>query len=465
MEKSKQTGHGKGPAVDEEGPVASPQVEVNTAMVKEQHPFWSKSIKNERRQSAKGMLMGMLLITAILWIALPIFWGSVWLLLRYFNQLTVTVVDFESPLLGQDAALGPLMVSMARETNMQTMRPHLGFAITQASDYPNGPVDVKEAIGYSQYWGAIVVYPNCTSTWRTALQNGIASYDPTGCVGVFYSGARYYQVTLLYLAPFMKRFAEQVVQQASTSALAQYVESIQTNTTALSLLAQVPQAVSTPFSLYQEDVRPINQWAVAAPFEAALIYYLILTFTLSMWGAAAREKTGWNKKLTLPSLYLWRIGVPFLCYFLLSLSMTLQIKAFLIPTEAAFGRGGGFMALWMLNWVFLCAVGFVLESMISLLTKEYVPFFLIIWIIMNISSSFQPIELMEKFYRFLRWLPFYHTVEAYKIIFYKTRPPHEIGLNYGALIAVAAVAQIGNFLFLLVERRREQKEMKQQQDK
>lgn len=56
--------------------------------------------------------------TVILWIALPIFWGSVWLLLRYFNQLTVTVVDFESPLLGEDAALGPLMVTMARETNV-----------------------------------------------------------------------------------------------------------------------------------------------------------------------------------------------------------------------------------------------------------------------------------------------------------------------------------------------------------
>lgn len=38
-----------------------------------------------------------------------------------------------------------------------------------------------------------------------------------------------------------------------------------------------------------------------------------------------------------------------------------------------------------------------------------------------------------------------------------------VGLNYGALIAVAAVALIGNFLFLLVERRREEKEMKQQQ--
>lgn len=40
-----------------------------------------------------------------------------------------------------------------------------------------------------------------------------------------------------------------------------------------------------------------------------------------------------------------------------------------------------------------------------------------------------------------------------------------VGLNYGALIAVAAVALVGNFLFLIVERRREQKEMKQQQKK
>jgi hypothetical protein len=122
---------------------------------------------------------------------------------------------------------------------------------------------------------AIVVYPNCTSTWRTSLQNGLADYDPTGCVGIFYSGARFYQVSLLYLAPFMKRFAQQILQTASTQAVSQYLSSIQGNTTALALLANVPQALTTPFSLYEEDVRPINQWGAAAPFEAALIYYLI----------------------------------------------------------------------------------------------------------------------------------------------------------------------------------------------
>lgn len=40
------------------------------------------------------------------------------------------------------------------------------------------------------------------------------------------------------------------------------------------------------------------------------------------------------------------------------------------------------------------------------------PVFLILWIILNITSSFQPIELMEKFYHFLRWLPFVNIVEV-----------------------------------------------------
>lgn len=75
--------------------------------------------------------------------------------------------------------------------------------------------------------------------------------------------------------------------------------------------------------------------------------------------------------------------------------------------------------------------------------------------------------------------------QAYKILFYKTRPPHEsefrhmrlippfgkayvgicflVGLNYGVLIAIIAVALVGNFVFLAVERRREQKEMNTQQ--
>lgn len=146
-------------------------------------------------------------MTVILWIALPVFWGSTqvdksnsehrlvtngccpasYLLLRYFSQLTILGIDFETPLLGNQAAVGPILTQMAAQTTDSSMRPHLGFALdVNAFDFPGGVEQVKQAVGESKYWGAIVVYPNCTSTWQSSLQTGNASYDPTGCIGVFY---------------------------------------------------------------------------------------------------------------------------------------------------------------------------------------------------------------------------------------------------------------------------------------
>jgi len=363
-------------------------------------------------------------------------------------------VNFE----GADGAVGPLITEMAAQTNVQTMRPHLGFIIRPASDFPNGVDDVKEAVGYSHYWGAVIAYPNCTSTWQSSLAAGNASYDPTGCIGVFYSGARFYQVTLLYLSPLMKTFSNTVAQMASQQALQQWVTTNGGNAAALATASAVPQAFATPFSFHQNDLRPITHWSVAAPFEAALIYYLILGFLVAMWGNAARQKSGWNQRLTFPSLAGWRIGMPCLAYVWLSLMFSLLFRAFLIPTDAAFGSAG-FVVLWVLNFLTLAACGLALESMLALLTAEYLPFILILLIITNITSSFQPIEAMEKFYRFLRIMPFYHATNGYKIITHATRENHKIGINFGALIAFIAVDILGFIPFLALERRREEKNM------
>lgn len=436
--------------------------QVKGTMSQEKRSFWSRDVKDARKKTALDMLKGLALITVILWIALPIFWGSNWLLLRYFNQLTIVAVDFESPQLGQNAAVGPVLTQMAQETNVQTMRPHLGFDIRDASSYPRGVDQVKEDVGFSRYWGAIVVYPNCTSTWTSSLQNGNASYDPTGCMGVFYSGARFYQITLLYLAPFMARFAGKVAQQASTQAVTTYLNNNAGNAAALATAANSPQAFATPFSFFNEDVKPINQWAAAAPFEAALIYYIIISFQIAVWGNAARQKTGWNKKLHYHWLVIFRLAVPMIDYIWISLNFTLLFKAFLIPNDVSFGNVGGFFALWSLNYLALCALGLALEVMISVLTAEFAPFFLIIWIILNLTSSFQPIELMEKFYRFLYWTPFLNTIEGYKIISYGTREPHQIGLRYGVLIAIIAVHIIAMCLAVALERWRDERQERKQ---
>jgi len=432
----------------------NPEAEARHEMATEQSQAYQKDVRPTEKSTGKQLLQGFVLITAILWICLPIFWGSNWLLVRFLNRLTITTVNFE----GANGLVGPVLTQLAEQTNNAPMDPHLGIAIRTAESYPGGVDQVKEDIGYSRYWGAVVVYPNCTSTWESCVASGNTSYDPTGCIGVFWSTARFYQVTLLYIRPLMNELASKVAKQASQQAVQQFLNANGGNAGAIALAAAAPQALATPFSSHQNDLRPINEWAVAAPFEAALIYYLILSFILAAWGNAARQKAGFNQKLTFPSLVLWRIGVPMVFYFWLSLNFSLLFKAYQIPTEASYGRGG-FMVLWMLNWITLAAVGLALESIVALLTPEFAPFFLIFWIISNITSSFQPIEAMQQFYRWMRILPFYNAVEGYKVITHATREGHRIGLNFGVLIAFAAVCCVGLTLFMIVERKREEKNM------
>lgn len=175
---------------------------------------------------------------------------------------------------------------------------HLGYVIRDAADYPRGVYDAMEEVTNKDCWGAIVVNANATSAWRAAVQNGDASYDPSGSVGVFYQGARYYQIILLYLAPFVSRFlsvatllttfqmvrnTRTALQTASATARSTILASLsntftaqstapassQLVTTTLGALQAVPQALATPFGFYQNDLRVQTQWAAAAVFEAS----------------------------------------------------------------------------------------------------------------------------------------------------------------------------------------------------
>ena len=129
-----------------------------------------------------------LVITVVLWICLPIFWGSTLLLEHYFYRLNIQVVDFDSAANGANAMVGPSVVQSLLQINQQTSA-HVTYYNLSTEGFPNGPDDVMTSVGYNEAWGAVIIYPNATTAWRNAVETGNASYDPTGCVGVIYSGA------------------------------------------------------------------------------------------------------------------------------------------------------------------------------------------------------------------------------------------------------------------------------------
>jgi len=199
----------------------------------------------------------------------------------------------------------------------------------------------------------------------------------------------------------------------------------------------------------------------AAPMEAAYIYNVIFTFHLVILSTVARLSTGLQMKLTTSSLLKIRLAVPAFGYFWFSLWYTLVNRAFQVPFNNSLGSAG-FVVFWALNYITYLAVGLALESLISLLTMRWFPFALISWIILNITSSFLPIELMQPFYRWGRAFPFRLNVEATKLILYDTQPRHILGQYMGGLLAWTFAGIISLVLFQLLDRWRMERGIKKQ---
>lgn len=198
----------------------------------------------------------------------------------------------------------------------------------------------------------------------------------------------------------------------------------------------------------------------AGPMEAGLIYNVIFCFFLVLFSTIARFKTGFHMKLTTGSLLKIRLAVPAFCYIWFSLFYTLVCRAFQDPFQTAVGQGG-FVVFWILNYFTFLALGLALEAMMSLLTMRWFPFSLITWIILNITSSFLPITLMQPFYRWGYAWPFRLNVEATKLIFYATQRNSYLGHYFGGLMAWSVAGIISVTGFQLLDRWRMEKGMKQ----
>lgn len=93
---------------------------------------------------------------------------------------------------------------------------------------------------------------------------------------------------------------------------------------------------------------------------------------------------------------------------------TLALLAFQIPLTGHFGStAAGFMALWMLNWFTMAACGFVLDAASTLIGMPWAPFFLNLFLIVNVAGSFASFEVMPGFYRYGYAVVFYHTVSYF----------------------------------------------------
>ncbi|KZV66913.1 hypothetical protein PENSPDRAFT_744631 [Peniophora sp. CONT] len=364
--------------------------------------------------------------------ALSIYWGALYVTPRQAHNLDVWIVDSDGGVIGQTITQAYL-----NATGPKTV---LHYEVAQPPF-----TDAASLEGYlvdERAWLIIKINEGASANLTAAAQSADASYNGTTAVTMFGNEARQenaYRSTV-------KPQAQQVFQKASGMFAARYATQLAAqgiNVTALAVNA--PSVLTLPISFVEANVRPFDVPVATAVDFVGLIYLLVLSFVISMIHWAARvEATHLEDHLSFGSLVATRILNPLIIYFFLSVFYALISYAFQTPFGRYYGSSG-FVIYWMMCWMGMAALGLATESVITILTPRFIPFFLLLWIIANVSVAFFPIELLPGFYRYGYAMPFYNVSRTVRTIIFNTR--NQIGLNFGVQFAWIAVSIAGIVLF------------------
>ena len=327
---------------------------------------------------------------------------------------------------------------------------HLGFMVRSPADYDNDPMAVRQAVYDEHLWAAIIVNANATALLRRAVETGDSSYDPTGAAQIIYNQARDQDTYSNYVIPMLNQFEVQVTSTFGRQWVSQVLHntSLHSNT-----YSRAPQALSPGIGFSTFNLRPFGPPAATPAVTIGLIYLIIIAFFSFSFFLPIHVKyiiPQGHPPLHFYQLIVWRWIATVVAYLLMSLAYSLVSLAFQIPFSNSpspsdtivannankFGKGT-FPVYWMLNFVGMGALGLACENVAMVIGQPWTAFWLIFWVITNVSSAFYAIELAPRFFYWGWAWPLHQIVYCSRTLLFGTHS--KIGLNFGILFAWLAL--------------------------
>ncbi|KAL5523910.1 hypothetical protein ACEPAG_8083 [Sanghuangporus baumii] len=415
--------------------------------------FWSKDpvTSLKRKIYISMMSKAMFLLTLAIFGILSIYWASLYDVPNYAHKLECWVIDFDGGAIGQT-------VIQAFQNNTGQPR-QLTWKVVDASRFPNFPQDVEDAVVNDRTWVAVSINPGASDNLNDATNNADDTYNGSLAVTAYVNEGRnsngyaslIHPQIIMVMADAVQVFALQNSQQVSANS------DVDVNT----LLSQAPGVLTNPMSYTIDNLRPFDVPVATAVQLVGLIYVLIIAFIVCMMNYQARVAiSGLNQHLRLVSLLRMRVIVPFILYFFVSLFFSLLSLAFQAPFDRFYGNWG-FIIYWMMNWAGMLSLGLAMESMITILTPAFIPFFLILWIISNVSVVSVPIQVLPGVFKYGYATPFFNISQTVRTILFGTK--NQIGLNFGVQFAWIAISILTMSVFTILMRKKEERAWVRQQ--
>ncbi|KAF8748820.1 hypothetical protein RHS01_10535 [Rhizoctonia solani] len=398
------------------------------------HTVFDPRVAPLRKIYTKIMVMTLVLTIVMMWICLPVYWGSLARSATHAPSLTTWVIDRDGGEIGQSVVQGLL------ETTRSGSKSHLGWRQLD----PNEVSDVAEAVIDEKAWGAVV------------------SMSPLSITGITLTQWEIHRT-------IQQRPSHFIMHKLETSwPLENYV--VPLTTAALTqanfatfqhqLRGLVPDVHLREFDCTPGiDIRPQTLTTGAcAPVATALtlvgqIYLCIFAFIMTMTNDAARGIFG--PFLRLRSYLYLRILVPLGLYFPLSLAFAMVSLPFHAPFGTKYTYAGGFFLYFVYTYMGMCALGLATEAMVTILTPRFMAFFLIPLIISNVSVAVLPFDLQPWFYKYGYGFPIFNNTQSVRTILFNTK--NHLGLNAGVILAWIVLSLTTIPLFTVIMRRRDER--------
>ncbi|KAI8312015.1 hypothetical protein K4K61_011133 [Colletotrichum sp. SAR11_59] len=350
----------------------------------------------QRKGAMIPMVMSSVMLLLLVLANMSYLFGTSFDQAKRTHAIKILAIDYD------EGAIGTA-VSKASQSLQAANFPTIEFG--SVSDYST-PASVRNAVCKGDYWGAIYVSSGASAKLAGAINGTSTSYNPADSITYTYNQARYpAQADSLIASNIVK-----VVGMARSF----YYQTPNGTAALRSLNASNPAAIAAylnPIQSTADLIQPTTQGPrvffntvnIIIPTLAQFFYILALN--------GIGLSTGILAKARVRDVWLMRFGIGKIYGFLTALTASGYLWAFRESWDVGSFQFGKTLLVF---WLYMDVQWQVLESFVgSFVPMQFMPFFVLTWIITNIASTVAPFELMPGFYRIGYALPAH---EAYSMM-------------------------------------------------
>lgn len=408
--------------------------------------FFNERLKENRRSVLFQTLKIYLIMGVFVLAVFSIYWGSYYERnLRLKNLRMLVVIEDDQTVNGIEPFIGNslkqvLQTPQAQEIGMWLIQNSTEFNEMAAKNNLSIFDEVKKQVHEQHYWSSIYVRPNATYNLYQAIANGDTSYNVSyNSIVSYYETGRDIIAMGTYVTPMVSKIGQMFLRLQSA-----IIDNMfnGTNTSSIFNNIDAVKVAGSSLEFFNIDGIPFTDPVIVAPAQVGLIYMVILTFFSFNFFSTVYPQVG-ALNLKPHHMLLYRVGSTIVSFFVLSFFFSMVSLAFQVDFTKAFGKGG-WPVYWATNFLTMWAVGAINEAAAMIIIIFYPPlvgFWLLFWVVANISATFSPIALCPEFYRYCYGMPIHASYEITKVILFDTYRG-ALGRNYGILVAWVVLATV-----------------------